>query len=90
MLSQTYRCIPTDPEIEFEFLRTEAGLTDSVLDSSLLSRLLFREGDGGSNDVDAFEQLTERLREIFFGTVEAPARPVVLGTPKKLQDRDHR
>lgn len=85
LLSQTYTCIPEEDDVDIEFLRTESGLNDAVTDASLLDRLLFRRPDGGPDDILAFDQLAQALRDLF-GTT---GRPTVVGTPKKIEVVDH-
>jgi hypothetical protein len=79
-LAQSYLCLPTDTDIEVEFLRTEAGLNEAVVDASILNRLLFRGPDGGADD-PAHGELAQALRDLF----ETTGRPIVVGTLQRIK-----
>ncbi|MBI3250185.1 MAG: hypothetical protein HYZ50_27125 [Deltaproteobacteria bacterium] len=84
LLSQTYACMPVNYDLDVDFLRTESGLNQSVMDGSLLNRLLFRGADGGPDDPAAGE-LAQALRDIF----QTTGRPIVISTPERLSSDNH-
>jgi hypothetical protein len=83
-LSQTYLCIPSELDVDVEFLRTEAGLNDAVTDASVLNRLLFRGPDGGADD-PARGELAQQLRDLFGVT----GRPIIVSTPALIGPSDY-
>jgi len=89
LLAQTYVAMDENyPEVEF--LRTELGLNDAVVNASLLDRLLFRDSFVSNNPPAAVSgfQLGQALRELF-GVAHLPVRPVIVGTPERIRPIDH-
>lgn len=89
LLAQAYVAMDENyPEVEF--LRTEMGLNDAVVNTSLLNRLLFRDAIVSNNPhaAESGFQLGQALRELF-GVAQLPVRPVIVGTPERIRPIDH-